>query len=110
MGVQLADRAEFVGVRLVHPDFFRVFAVAPLSGRPFNADDAQRSAIVGIAFAERNFGSAAEALTHSVFIENHPYAIVGVMPAAMRFPARPSAMKTRWDIEYGAASISRTNG
>src|SRR5438445_761871 len=42
---------------------------------------------LGIAFAERNFGSAAEALTHSVFIENHPYAIVGVMPAAMRFPA-----------------------
>ena len=32
MGVQLGDHAEFVGVRVVHPDFFRVFGVAPLAG------------------------------------------------------------------------------
>src|SRR5262245_65082006 len=30
MGVQLANRAEFVGVRLVHPEFFRVFGIAPV--------------------------------------------------------------------------------
>jgi len=33
MGVQLGDHAEFVGVRTVHPDFFRVFGVAPVGGR-----------------------------------------------------------------------------
>jgi len=43
MGVQIADRAEFVGTQLVHPDFFRVFGVPPAAGRPFNHDDAQRS-------------------------------------------------------------------
>src|SRR5262245_6959603 len=53
MGVQLGDHAEFVGIRLVHPDFFRVFGVAPLAGRPFNADDAERSAIVSAGFADR---------------------------------------------------------
>jgi putative ABC transport system permease protein len=87
MGVQLADRAEFVGARLVHPDFFRVFGLVPVAGRPFNLDDAQQSAIVSVGFAQRNFGSAAAALSQSVFIENRPYVVVGVMPAAMQFPA-----------------------
>lgn len=87
MGVQLADHAEFVGARMVHTDFFSVFGVAPLTGRPFNVDDAQRSAIVSVGFAQRNFGSAAGALNQSLFIENRAYEIVGVMPAVMQFPA-----------------------
>jgi predicted permease len=87
MGVQLADRAEFVGARIVHPDFFRVFGVPPVAGRLFNRDDAQRSAVVSNGFAERNFGSAANALTKSIFIENRAYEIVGVMPTVMQFPA-----------------------
>jgi putative ABC transport system permease protein len=87
MGVQLADHAEFVGTQLVHPDFFRVFGLTPASGRLFNRDDAQRSAIVSLGFALRDFGSAAGAMGQSVFIENRPYEIVGVMPSAMQFPA-----------------------
>ena len=71
----------------MHPDFFRVFGVAPVAGRPFTHDDARRSAVVSSGFARRNFGSAAAALGQSVFIENRPYAIVGVMPPEMQFPA-----------------------
>jgi putative ABC transport system permease protein len=88
MGVQLGDHAEFVGIRLVHPDFFDVFGVAPLAGRRFTSDDAERSAIVSKGFAERNFGGAAAALTRSLFIESRSYEIVGVMPATMQFPER----------------------
>lgn len=87
-GVQLADHAEFVGTQRVHPDFFRVFGVPPASGRLFNRDDAERSAIVSLGFAQRNFGSAAGALGQSVSIQSRPYEIVGVMPPAMRFPAQ----------------------
>jgi predicted permease len=87
-GVQLADHAEFVGTQRVHPDFFRVFGVPPASGRLFNRDDAQRSAIVSLGFAQRNFGSAAGALGQPLSIQSRPYEIVGVMPAAMQFPAR----------------------
>lgn len=87
IGVQLGDHAEFVAVRLVHPDFFRVFGVAPLAGRILVRDDAQRSAVVAVSFARRNFGSAAGALNRSVFIDKRAYDIVGVMPAAMSFPA-----------------------
>jgi putative ABC transport system permease protein len=87
MGVQLADRAEFVGARIVHPDFFRIFGVSPIAGRPFTRDDAQRAAVVSAGFANRNFGGVAAALGKSVFIENRSYEIVGVMPVAMQFPA-----------------------
>ena len=87
MGVQIADRAEFDGVRFVHPDFFRVFAVPPLAGRIFSLQDAQQSVIVGAAFARRNFGRADGALGRSILIENRSYQIVGVMPDAMQYPA-----------------------
>ena len=88
VGVQLADGAEFVGTQFVQPDFFRVFGVAPMSGRTFNPDDAQRSAIVSLGFAQSHFGGAADALGRSVSIGGRPYEIVGVMPALMRFPAQ----------------------
>ena len=87
MGVQIGDRAEFNGVRFVHPDFFRVFGVPPLVGRIFSLQDAQQSVIVGAAFARGNFGRADAALGRSILIEDRSYQIVGVMPDAMQFPA-----------------------
>jgi putative ABC transport system permease protein len=88
MGVQLAGHAEFVGTQLVHPDFFDVFGLGPVTGRLFNREDARQSAIVSLGFAQRNFGTAAGALGQSVFIENRSYQIVGVMPPAAPFPAK----------------------
>jgi predicted permease len=88
VGVQAATSAEFAGVQIVHPDFFRVFDISPLAGRLFSRDDAERSAIVGVGFAQRRFGSAAAALHQAVFIERRAYEIIGVMPERMRFPAR----------------------
>jgi putative ABC transport system permease protein len=87
LGVQVSGRAEFVGVRIVHPEFFDVFGMSAVAGRTFAADDAERSVIVGQAFAQRNFGGASAALTRHVFVENRQYDIVGVMPEVMRFPA-----------------------
>jgi predicted permease len=88
MGVQVGDHAEFVGAQRVHPDFFRVFQLAPVAGRILTRDDAQRSAVVSLGFAERNYGSAASALGRSLFIENRAYDVVGVMAARTQFPAR----------------------
>src|SRR5262249_2284296 len=81
-------RAEFVGAALVHPDFFRVFGLAPVVGRSFTMEDAEQSAIVNAGFALRNYGSAAGALGQSVFIDSRSYRIVGVMQASMQFPER----------------------
>jgi predicted permease len=86
MGVQLGEHAEFVGVRRVHVDFFRVFGMQPVAGRLLNRDDAERSAVVALSFAARNFGTAAAALHHAISIEERRYEIVAVMPASMTFP------------------------
>jgi putative ABC transport system permease protein len=86
MGVQLSHGADFGGVFLVDPDFFRVFAVPPLVGRTFNADDAGRSAVISAGFAQRDFGSASAALGQTLAIEGTSYEVVGVMPPFFQFP------------------------
>ena len=87
VGVGVGDQAEMVGVQRVHPDFFRVFGVAPTAGRRFNREDSLRSAIVSLGFAQRYFGGATTALGKSVRIGSTPHEIVGVMPPPMKFPA-----------------------
>jgi predicted permease len=87
VGVQLSRSAEFVGVFVVDPNFFRVFAVAPIAGRTFmGADDANHSAVVSAGFAKDNFGSVSAALGQTVGIESTAYQIVGVMPPMFQFP------------------------
>src|SRR5260370_4621698 len=85
-GVQMADHAEFVGTYLVTPNFFSVFGVARAFEREFAADDTHRGAIVGLAFAQRNFGSGAGALGQTLHHEGVAYEISGVAPASFRFP------------------------
>ena len=86
--MQIANRAEFVGTMLVDTEFMKVFGVAPLYGRLFDADDAQRSAIVSLPFATRNFGSGERAIGQSLHLEDRTYTIVGVVPASFQFPGR----------------------
>jgi predicted permease len=88
MGVQVAGRAEFVGTMVTSTEFMNVFGATPLTGRIFNADDAQRSAIVSARFATRNFGSAETAVGQSLRMEDHTYSIVGVVPTWFRYPER----------------------
>jgi putative ABC transport system permease protein len=95
MGVQVAGRAEFVPTYLVPPDFVRVFGVTPLAGRVFNADDEGRSALVGAAFAARNFGSVENALNKTLSFENKSYVIAGVLPADFHFPEKSEVWVAR---------------
>jgi predicted permease len=88
MGVQLSDHAEFVGTYMVTPNFFSVLGRAPVFGRWLNADDVKRGAVVGLPFAQRNFGSGAAALGKTLQMEGVAYEIVGVMPAGFAYPTR----------------------
>jgi len=86
MGVQMADHAEFAGTYLVTTNFFSVFGVAPVLGRAFEPNDARRGAVVGLRFAQRNFGTGAAALGRTLHMEGVAYEIVGVVPAGFSFP------------------------
>jgi predicted permease len=88
MGVQVAGHAEFVGAMLTGTEFMNVFGVTPLHGRLFDASDAQQSAMVSLAFANRNFGGGEAAVGKSLHLEDRTYTIVGVVPAVFQFPAR----------------------
>src|SRR5438270_696532 len=86
MGVQVAKSAEFVQAAFVDTNFFHVFSIAPLSGRLFTPDGADRSAVVSLAFAQRNYGSASAALGQTVGVGGKLYEIAGVLPAMFEFP------------------------
>ncbi len=86
MGVQLRDRAEFTGAYFVNAAFFRVFGAAPVAGRLFSDSEVNRAVVVGAAFAQRNFGSAEDAIGRVVSVENRAYEIAGVLPAGFEYP------------------------
>src|SRR5262249_14298839 len=88
MGIKAANRAEFVGTMLTSTAFMNAFGVTPLNGRMFNPDDEQRSAIVSLPFAVRNFGSGEHAIGQTLHLEDHPLTIVGVVAASFQFPER----------------------
>ena len=79
IGVQLRDRAEFTGIFWVNPEFFTVFGQTP-------AAFTDSSAVVGEAFAVRNFGDPQRALGQSIRVENRVYEIASVLKGP-RFPA-----------------------
>src|SRR5438270_2900302 len=86
MGVQVVKSAEFVQAAFVDTNFFHVFSIAPLAGRVFTPDDAGRSAVVSLGFAQRNYGSTAAALGQTLGIGGTAYEITGVLPAVFDFP------------------------
>jgi putative ABC transport system permease protein len=78
IGVQLRDRAEFTGIFWVTPEFFSIFGQQVASFTNSNA-------VVGEAFAARNFGDPQHALGQSIRVENRVYQIASVLRGA-RFP------------------------
>jgi putative ABC transport system permease protein len=88
MGVQVPGGAEFTGVFYVNPDFFRVFGIGCVYGRWLDANDVDRAVVISLPFAERNFGTAANALGNKLRIENRTYDVAGVLPAALDFPGK----------------------
>lgn len=88
LGVQMRDSAEFAGVFLVNPAFFRVFGTVPVAGSIFTDSQPGRAAVVSAAFAQRNFGSPQRAVGQTLRVENAAYEITAVVPASLRFPAK----------------------
>jgi len=85
-GVQVAKSAEFVQASFVDTDFFHVFSIVPFAGRAFTPDDGGRAAVVSLAFAQRNYGSASAALGQTLGVGGTAYEITGVLPAMFDFP------------------------
>ncbi len=86
MGIQFGDGAEFTGIYLVPPAYFRVFAVNLVAGRMFGDEEAGRAAVVSAAFAGRHWGAAAQAIGKSFRFDQQAVTVVGVAPEWFRYP------------------------
>ena len=66
---------------LVSGNFFQVLAVQPLAGPWLGpADDVEQVAVAGYRFANRRYDQPADAVGKTVYLNDLPFMIVGVMP------------------------------
>jgi putative ABC transport system permease protein len=89
----LADRdgaARIVGAR-VTGDFFPIFAVAPMLGRVFGADEDRPGHEQVVVLSEqlwtRRFAADPGIIGRDIRLSGRPYRVLGVMPAAFRLAA-----------------------
>ena len=92
--------AERVPTARVSADFFPVFGVAPFAGRTFTADEEReghdRSAIVSHAMWQQRFGSDPALIGKSILLDGQSFTVVGIMPAAFRFPGADAELARIW--------------
>ena len=88
--VVLGTAAEYGNIARVSPEFAKVFALDPVAGRYFTAEEEKPggppAAIISQAYWQSHFGGSAGALGQTVGINNQPLTIVGVFPGNFRFP------------------------
>jgi putative ABC transport system permease protein len=88
--VVLGTTAEYGNVALVSPDFAKVFAVEPIAGRYFSAEEEKPggplTAMISHAFWQSHFGGNSRALGQTISVYDKPLTIIGVFPGNFRFP------------------------
>lgn len=85
-GISVAGQAYYLPIGGVSPTFPKVMGVVPVAGTTFREDDnAADKAMVSESFARDHFGSAQNALGHTIKAAR-AYTIVGVLPAGFSFP------------------------
>ena len=70
----------------VTPGFFEVLGVEPLIGRVFGAGEREPAVVLTHGLWQRRYGGDPSVLGRVVPINEQPVEIVGVLPAAFRFP------------------------
>jgi predicted permease len=83
--VLIDGNAELTNAEYVSGDFFHGIALAPAAGRLLLPEDDRAAAtpvaVINAGYAERRFGSVANAIGRNILINNTPFTVVGVTPA-----------------------------
>jgi predicted permease len=86
----VAAGSESVVTAVVSPNFFSLFGVKPILGRPFEAGDGSpdHDAVVMLAHSlwQQEFGADPDIVGKSLRLGGVPYRVVGVMPAGFNMP------------------------
>src|SRR5260370_42274301 len=77
-------------VSSVSPDFLKVYGIQPILGRDFTASDAKKGAnptvLVSYGYWRQQLGSPRDLSQAHLKINGAVYSVIGVLPAAFRFP------------------------
>ncbi len=86
--VTVRSVAEYTPSAEVTPEFFRVFAVQPVLGRNFSAEELKTgtAAILSYAYWQSHFDGRPDALGQTVRMFEKDLTVIGVMPPGFSFP------------------------
>ena len=87
---------------LASADFFKVLGVQPMIGRFFSSDKSENVAVVSYGFWQRQLGAPASLDGVTLRFANRSFAVIGVMPANLEFPANA-------DLWYPAETLPPNN-
>jgi putative ABC transport system permease protein len=105
-------RPQLVLTTIADADFFKVLRAKPAIGRAFTEAECQKGKdaviVLSHAFAETQFGSAANALGKRMELNNRSYEVIGIMPARFEvkswFPAsKQGIIPMAWSDEDRAS-------
>src|SRR5581483_9375571 len=84
----VGSTAEYIKWAEVGPEYFQVFAVTPIMGRSFSADEQKRggAALISYSLWQSHFGGNTNVIGKNIRMFNYNLPIVGVLPAGFRFP------------------------
>lgn len=111
--VMSGPTAEYAQATKMSPEFFRVFAVEPIVGRFFTADEIKQGSggavMISHAYWQSHFGGDSRVLEQTIRIFGKPLSIVGVLPPGFRFPGKtdlwfPANTITRETTEHRSAN------
>ena len=104
--------AEVLITAQVSQDFFPIFGVAPILGRPFSEEETRRAqfstaaapigpdpvAIISYPLWQRRFGADPSIVGRTVVLDRRPFKVVGVMPERFRMPDARVQIWIPWDL------------
>ncbi len=92
-----------VSAQLVSSEFFPLLGVAPSLGRTISGEDDRpngpRVAVLSYRIWQDQLGGDRRAIGRTVQIDDHPYEIVGVMPAGFRFVQQDVDLWTAFQLD-----------
>ena len=91
VSVSGASQPSRTTVAHISPDFLKVFGIQPILGRDFSASDAKKGAgptvLVSYGYWRQALGSPRDLSQSHLKIDGAVFSVIGVLPAAFRFPA-----------------------
>jgi putative ABC transport system permease protein len=85
-----AGEPSLVSASAVTPELFALLGEKPLAGRPLRSEDGKAGAPAVVVLSEGlwrgSFGADPNTIGRSINLDKRPFTVIGIMPAAFRFP------------------------